>query len=262
MGRMSMNNSGKFASSGNNDFFFLADDGDLARVRLLYDQPDGSDMDYYLVHEVEVDGKKRYVACNALSEDGNSIHTENCPLCSAGYKRLEKLFLQVYVEDEDAVKTWDRGRNFVQKIQTYINRYGSLVNYPIEIERKGKSGDSNTTYELFVMENDGSTLEDFPEKQELLGSFIIEATEDDMYGMIDGTYTLDDGNNNSGRNSGRRDSAPRNSGRRESSAPAARTGRRAPEPETETEAPARAGRQAGARGGTVRRGSGRRGDNF
>ena len=80
MGRMSMNNSGKFASQGNNDFFFLTDDGDVASVRMLYDQPDGSDMDYYLVHEVEIDGKKRYVACNALSEDGNSLHTENCPL--------------------------------------------------------------------------------------------------------------------------------------------------------------------------------------
>ena len=147
MGRMSMNNSGKFASQGNNDFFFLADDGDVASVRMLYDQPDGSDMDYYLVHEVEVDGKKRYVACNALSEDGNSIHTDNCPLCQAGYKRLEKLFIQMYIPDEDVVKTWDRGRNFVQKIQTYINRYGSLVNYPIEIERKGKADKQVSVYQ-------------------------------------------------------------------------------------------------------------------
>ena len=46
MGRMSMNNSGKFATQGNNDFFFLADDGDVASVRMMYDQPDGSDMDY------------------------------------------------------------------------------------------------------------------------------------------------------------------------------------------------------------------------
>lgn len=258
MGRMSMNNSGKFASQGNNDFFFLADDGDVASVRMLYDQPDGSDMDYYLVHEVEIDGKKRYVACNALSEDGNSLHTENCPLCQAGYKRLEKLFIQMYIPEEDAVKTWDRGRNFVQKIQTYINRYGSLVNYPIEIERKGKAGDSNTTYELFVMENDGMTLEDFPEKQELLGTFILEVSEEDMQKMIDGTFTAEHTaeNNNRRERSDRRQASPRGG----SSAPASRQPNRSSQPAAQNSAPA--GRRGGAGGRTVRRGRGNRSDNY
>lgn len=251
---MSMNNSGKFATQGNNDFFFLADDGDVASVRMLYDQPDGSDMDYYLVHEVEIDGKKRYVACNALSEDGNSLHTEDCPLCQAGYKRLEKLFIQLYIPEEDAVKTWDRGRNFVQKIQTYINRYGSLVNYPIEIERKGKAGDSNTTYELFVMENDGCTLEDFPEKQELLGTFILEVTAEEMESMLDGTYTTEDQADTGNRRerSDRRQPAPRNNtstSRSQSQAPA------------QSSAPA-GRRDGGSRGGVVRRGRGNRSDNY
>ena len=251
MGRMSMNNSGKFASQGNNDFFFLADDGDVASVRMLYDQPDGSDMDYYLVHEVEIDGKKRYVACNALSEDGNSLHTEDCPLCQAGYKRLEKLFIQLYIPEEDAVKTWDRGRNFVQKIQTYINRYGSLVNYPIEIERKGKAGDSNTTYELFVMENDGQTLEHFPEKQELLGTFILDVSAEDMEAMVEGTYTIEaPAENNRRERSDRRQASPRNG------APAART--QAP---AQNSAPA-SRRGGGTQGGVVRRGRGNRSDSY
>lgn len=258
MGRMSMNNSGKFASQGNNDFFFLANDGDMASVRMLYDQPDGSDMDYYLVHEVEVDGKKRYVACNALSEDGNSLHTENCPLCQAGYKRLEKLFIQMYIPEEDAVKTWDRGRNFVQKIQTYINRYGSLVNYPIEIERKGNAGDSNTTYELFVMENDGMTLEDFPEKQELLGSFILEVSEEDMQKMLDGTFTIEQPaeNNNRRERNDRRQASHRGG----SSAPASRQSSRPSQTEAPSSTPA--GRRGGAGGSTVRRGRGSRSDNY
>lgn len=258
MGRMSMNNSGKFASQGNNDFFFLTDDGDVASVRMLYDQPDGSDMDYYLVHEVEIDGKKRYVACNALSEDGNSLHTENCPLCQAGYKRLEKLFIQMYIPEEDAVKTWDRGRNFVQKIQTYINRYGSLVNYPIEIERKGKAGDSNTTYELFVMENDGMTLEDFPEKQELLGSFILEVSDEDMQKMIDGTFTVEQPaeNNNRRERNDRRQASPRGG----NSAPVSRQSSRSSQQEAKSSAPA--GRRGGAGGSTVRRGRRSRSDNY
>lgn len=256
MGRMSMNNSGKFATQGNNDFFFLADDGDVASVRMLYDQPDGSDMDYYLVHEVEIDGKKRYVACNALSDDGNSLHTDNCPLCQAGYKRLEKLFIQLYIPEEDAVKTWDRGRNFVQKIQTYINRYGSLVNYPIEIERKGKAGDSNTTYELFVMENDGMTLEDFPEKQELLGTFILDVTAEDMEAMVDGTYTIEapaeNNNGNRRQRSDTRQAAPRNrSAATNEEAPAGRA-----------QAPASRRESRGNGGGVVRRGRGNRSDSY
>lgn len=256
MGRMSMNNSGKFATQGNNDFFFLADDGDVASVRMLYDQPDGSDMDYYLVHEVEIDGKKRYVACNALSEDGNSLHTDNCPLCQAGYKRLEKLFIQLYIPEEDAVKTWDRGRNFVQKIQTYINRYGSLVNYPIEIERKGKAGDSNTTYELFVMENDGMTLEDFPEKQELLGTFILDVTAEDMEAMVDGTYTIEaqaeNNNGNRRQRSDTRHAAPRNR--------SAATNEEAPASRAQSPASRRESRGNG--GGVVRRGRGNRSDSY
>lgn len=192
MSRIALDNAGKFGSGSSNDFFTLKDDGDVAEVRFLYDQPDASDIDYFVVHEVEVDGKKRYVACNAVSEDGSSIIKDNCPLCLAEYKRIEKLFLQMYVESEDRVYTWDRGRNFVSKIQTYINRYGSLVSQAFEIERKGKKGDTNTTYELFALEKDGSTLEDFPEKQELLGTLILELTTEQMYDVVDGVFTLEE----------------------------------------------------------------------
>ena len=149
MAKISLANSGKYSSGATNDFFTLADDGDIARVRFLYEEPDGSDVDYFLVHEVEVDGKKRYAACLAVDDEGN-LHPDDCPLCQAGYKRIEKLFLQVYVEDEDKVKTWDRGKTFVSKIMTYINRYGSLVAQPIEIERRGKKGSMcyGTTYPI------------------------------------------------------------------------------------------------------------------
>jgi hypothetical protein len=193
-GKISIQDTGKYSSGGNNDFFQLADDGDVAVVRFLYDQEDGSDIDYYLVHEVEVDGKKRYVACLGLDNDGN-LHPDNCPLCAAGYKRIEKLFLQVYVEADDAVKTWDRGKTFVSKITSYINRYGSLVSQAFEIERKGKKGDKKTSYEMFPMEKDSAVLEDFPEKQELLGTFILDLGAEEMDMILDGSFTLEDQHN-------------------------------------------------------------------
>ncbi len=219
MPKISIQNAGKYSQSAN-DFFSLENDGDVKKVRFLYQEPDGSDMDYYLVHEVEIDGKKRYVACKAVDDNGE-LHPEDCPLCQAGYRRVEKLFLQLYVEDEDKVKTWDRGRNFVPKIMTYINRYGSLVAQPIEIERRGEKGSTSTTYELFPLDKDNKTVEDFPEKQELLGSFILDLTEDELYQVIDGTYVVpgtESSNNNVSRRGASNNRRPSNN-----SAPQRRT---------------------------------------
>ena len=191
MAKINVNNSGKYASSGSNDFFSLQDDGDIARVRMLYDQPDGSDLDYFLLHEVEIDDKKRYVNCLAVDEEGD-LHPEDCPLCNRGFKRIEKLFIQLYDEDDGVVKTWDRGKSFVPKLLTYVNRYGSLVEQPIEIERQGKRGNKKTTYDLFQLEKDNAVLEDYPEKQELLGSLILDLSEEQIEEVIDGTFSLDD----------------------------------------------------------------------
>lgn len=263
-GRISISDSGKFGSQGNGDFFSLQNDGDVARVRMLYDQPDGSDLDYYLCHEIEVDGRKRYVACNGIGDDG-MLHTDNCPLCKAGYKRIEKLFLQMYMEEEDKLVVWDRGRNFVPKVQTYINRYGSLVAQPIEIERHGKKGDTNTTYELFPLEVDNSQIEDFPEKQELVGSLILELTEDEMLDVVDGCYTLPNSNNNNNRGGGRTDTPRRSSRSTREEQPARRTQQTSrrqqqtePEPEKQAHQSEPVEQQQPERR-TVRRGRGSRG---
>ena len=55
MAKISLANSGKYSSGATNDFFTLADDGDIARVRFLYEEPDGSDVDYFqtIVHYVK-----------------------------------------------------------------------------------------------------------------------------------------------------------------------------------------------------------------
>lgn len=195
MAKISLNDAGKFASQSSNDYFTLENDGDTARVRFLYDDPNGEDVDYYLVHEVQIGDRKRYVACRAITDEGK-LDTDLCPLCQAGYKRVEKLFLQLYNEDTDKVETWERGRTFVAKISTYINRYKQLVKYPIDIERHGKKGDQKTTYELFPLEPDESTLEDFPEKSNLLGTLIIDASEEDMDEIINGTYNPPGSNDN------------------------------------------------------------------
>lgn len=189
MAKISIGNSGNYTTSGGGDYFTLKDDGDTAEVRFLYDQADGSDMDYYLVHEVMIEGKKKYVNCLAVDEEGR-MHQDDCPLCKSGNKPKEKLFLQLYDENDKKLKVWERGQQFVAKIVSFINRYNSLVAQPFEIERRGKKGDQKTTYELFPCEKDNATLNDFPEKQNIIGTLVIEANKDDMLDIIDGVYRL------------------------------------------------------------------------
>lgn len=187
MGKINIKDSGKFQQTGGSDFFTLKDDGDTAKVRFLYTELDGSDIDYFLVHEVEIDGKRRYVSCNAVDSEGK-MHVEDCPLCQSGNKPKEKLFLQLYNADEDKLMIWERGKNFVAKIVTYLNRYGALIEQPFDIERRGKKGDKDTTYELFALAKDNKTLEDFPEKQQIEGTLIIKCTKSDMMDIIDGVF--------------------------------------------------------------------------
>lgn len=209
MAKISLQDSGKFSTGGQGGFFSLADDGDIAKVRFLYEEEDGSDVDYYVVHEVEIDGKKRYVNCLAVDDEGH-VHKEDCPLCQEKYKMQEKLFLQLYNSDKGEVQVWERGKNFVKKILSYINRYGSLCAQEFEIERKGKKGDTSTTYEFFAMKEDGMTLADFDqERQELLGGLILDCSAEDMEDILDGVYKVpgSEDNQSSGGNSrgGRKD---------------------------------------------------------
>lgn len=187
--RLNLGNAGNYSNGGGTEFFRLEDDGDVAKVRLLYAEPDGSDLDYYLVHQVEIGGKKRYVSCLAVQDD-DTIDTHKCPLCQAGNPRQEKLFLQLYNEDEDKLQLWERGRNFIPKVQSLINRYKCLVAQPIEVERNGKKNSQSTTYSFYPSSSDGKTLDDFPEKQDLTEKFIIDASESDMNDILNGSYRL------------------------------------------------------------------------
>lgn len=160
-----------------NEFFTLKNDRDTAVVRFLYEDPKGEDLDLYAVHEVEIAGKKRYVDC---------LQNASCELCKSGNIARPKLFLQLLDTRDGKVKTWERGKAFVKKIDGIINKYGSLVNREFEIERQGKAGDKKTEYAIYPLDKDGKHLEDFPEKQELLGTFILEKTPAEMIDLLNG----------------------------------------------------------------------------
>lgn len=183
MGKMTDLNAAldKFKTSDNNSFFGLKNDKDAAEVRILVGEELVKDEDWFVVHEVEINGKKRWVQC---TEEGD------CPLCVSGNKPQLKLFLQLVDKRDGKVKTWERGQKFIPKIIGMINKYGSLAARPFEIERHGKAGSTDTTYEVYPLDKDGKTLKDFPDKQELLGEsgFILQKSASDMQRIADGKF--------------------------------------------------------------------------
>lgn len=190
MAKINLNDSGKYQSGGG-EYLTLADDGDSVTVRFLYDDPSGEDIDYHLVHMVPIGDAKygRAVACTGLGEDGR-IHEEDCVLCANKFKRSEKLYLQMEDEETQEKYVWERGKNFVGTISTFVNKLGALCEQPITITRNGKKGDNKTTYSLFPEKHDGVQLNELTERSEIIGTVVIDASQDDMLDMIDGVYEL------------------------------------------------------------------------
>ena len=183
MGRFGINDADNYGGSGSS-FFSLKNDNDVAKVRFMYN--DAEDIQGMAVHEIEVDGKKRYVNCLRSYNEPKS----KCPFCAAGNMQRAKLYIPLYDIDEGEVKLWERGKNFFQKMAALCARYASgntpLVGHTFEIERHGKKGDTGTTYEIYETGSDETTLEDLPEIPEVLGVIVLDKTADDMEFFLDG----------------------------------------------------------------------------
>lgn len=169
--------------STNGEFFSLKKDMDTAQVRFLYDANDvetleTDDLDAYAVHEVEINGKKRYIKC---------LENGICPLCESGNKAKLRIFIQLIDLRDKKRKIWERTPKYLTKLLGYINKYGALCNRVYEIERHGKPGDQSTTYEFYALDKDNVKLEELPEqRQELLGTYILTYTSEQMTEFLNG----------------------------------------------------------------------------
>ena len=215
MARFSANEADNYGGNGGSSFFSLKNDGDVARVRFMYN--DMEDVVGYAVHEVEVDGKRRYVNCLREYNEPKS----KCPFCEGGYFQRAKLYIPVYDLDDKEVKIWERGKNFFGKISSICARYATgnvpLVAHTFEVERHGKKGDTQTTYEIYETGVDDTKLSDLPEIPNVLGSIILDKNADDMREYLDtGYFPNHDGapNRHSEDREPRRDDAERPTGRR------------------------------------------------
>ena len=189
MGRFNASDVDRYGGSGGGGFFSLKNDGDTARVRFLYNGID--DVEGYAVHEVQVDGKKRYVNCLRDYDEPKS----ECPFCDANKFQIAKLFIPVYNIDEDKTQIWERGKKMFQKISSICSHYskGGLVSHIFEIERNGKAGEQTTSYEIYEVEKDDTTLDDLPEQPEVLGGIVLDKTAEEMeYYLENGEFADSD----------------------------------------------------------------------
>lgn len=224
MARFSYKDADKYGGQGGAGYFSLRDDGDIARVRFLYETPE--DVQGDTVHEVEVDGKKRYVNClRAYNQP-----VDDCPFCKDGRYAMAKLFIPLYNEDEKKVQVWERGKKFFSKLSSVLSRCDAdpIVSQVFDIERRGKKGDTQTEYDIYEPKKigpDDAVLDDY-DLPEIIGGVVLDKSADDMEFYLDNGYFPPDEDEMPKRSSRRRDEEDEAPRRRESAS--RRSSRRTP----------------------------------
>lgn len=174
MAKIGINEAEHYGNSGGTGWFTLKDDKDTAKVRFMYN--DVNDMSMNVVHEVEVDGKKRYVNCIRTHDEP----VDNCPLCRAGYKQSVKMFVPLYNEDAGEMQIWSRGRTFASQLVSLAGRYNPLCSAVMEIERQGRKGEQTTRYQIYPDKMDDTTLEDLPDVPDVIGGIVMDKSFDEL----------------------------------------------------------------------------------
>lgn len=133
-------------TSGNSDGigFFTLKDGEEAIVRIMCDSI--NELDILTVHPITVGNStfpNRQVNC--LRDPREPL--EQCPLCSAGNKVKQKVFIKMIKYDpitgEPSPVVWDRpAYKLVPTIKKYIDEYGPLSNIICKISRTGSKYDT------------------------------------------------------------------------------------------------------------------------
>lgn len=197
MAQFSMSEADNYSSGSGSSFFTLKDHMDKARVRFLYNTID--DVKGDAVHKVVVgkkqngDPSERYVNC--LRSYNEPL--DKCPFCAAQLKVTPRLFLKLYNEDAGECQIWERSKSYFAKIAGLATRYNPLCNRIVEIERHGKSGDKETSYEFYPLDDSPVNLEDY-ECTEPLGTIILDKTFDEMNTFLDTGSFPEAGDNTSG----------------------------------------------------------------
>lgn len=174
MARIRNEEADKYVPSNSGEWFALKNDGDTEKVQFLIS--DTGELDVFTAHKVKIGDKDRYVNCPR--EYGEPLDV--CPLCDNEYPLKVVRFVVMYSHKDGKIKIWERGKQFITRLEGLANRYYPLHNTVFEIERHGKAGDKQTTYEIYPCPNDTPIDVSEIEKPELLGSIVLDKTADEM----------------------------------------------------------------------------------
>ena len=138
-------------------WFQLKNDHDVKRVRLLINSID--DIDAFVVHSVEINGRNRWINCTRNNE---AEPLDNCIYCKNGDKARVRVFLQLQDVETGELLIWDRSPQIIQILRGVVKRInGPIYQTVIEVERVGKAGDPRTTYQFYPVDrNERLRLED------------------------------------------------------------------------------------------------------
>ena len=192
MAGFSIEQTEKSGGQGGGGFFSLKNDKETAKVRFLFN--DADDVQSQSVHQVEVDGKKRWVDCLR----GYGAPIDDCPFCKAGKFVNFKYFIPLYNMDADTTQIWERGKKFGSKLSSMCSRYAPVVNHIFEIERNGKPGDQQTSYEIYECGDVDGSVEDF-DFQNPVGTVIMQKSADEMEAYLKTGYFPNDGKSSDSR---------------------------------------------------------------
>lgn len=180
MPKISFEESNSYQSGGG--FFGLQDDGDTAQVNFLVDNE--GDIEVYAVHRIQ-DGNSTVVV-NCLREPGAPI--SDCPLCQAKHGVTIGVYIKLI--HDGSLKIWNRGKTFYDRIKNLCRRYKPLSAHLIEIERVGKKGDTNTSYDFYdIAEGFDKSVKS---KDDLLADFSNEEIEKiEVFGNVIKDYSYE-----------------------------------------------------------------------
>lgn len=188
MASLSMNQADNIGGQGGGGFFRLANDLDTAKVRILYRGID--DVRPQSVHQVEIDGKKRWVDCLRGGTDPKDV----CPFCKAGRYVNIKYFIPLYNIDANTSQIWERGKDFGSKLSSICSRYPDTYSHIFTVERHGKAGSQQTSYEIYEEEKtEGVSINDF-DVQNPVGTVVMLKTAEEMEVFLRNGRFPDNGN--------------------------------------------------------------------
>jgi len=175
-------------------YFSLKDDGDSARVRVLYEGV--SDVEGFCVHQIQMrDRSFRYVDC--IRDYNDPI--DACPLCACknddNKKLRTKIWIPLYNVDTNETVMWERGNQFWKKVlyPLMVEKGEPFCGHIFEIVRHGAAGDTNTTYEFVDLGVDDTTLDDFDEIPNPLGTMILNKNFEELTTFVKtGSFDADE----------------------------------------------------------------------